>query len=62
MDIEGEEVYVKLKNGNILTVERGKDETTITSHLSGAEVKSITTSDNALVENGDDFGFSGSTT
>ena len=62
LDIEGEEVYVKLKNGNILTVERGKDETTITSHLSGAEVKSITTSDNALVENGDDFGFSGSTT
>ena len=62
LDIEGEEVYVKLKNGNILTVERGKDGTTITSHLSGAEVKSITTSDNALVENGDDFGFSGSTT
>jgi hypothetical protein len=61
LDIEGEEVYVKLKNGNILTVERGKDGTTITSHLSGADVKSITTTDNALVEDGDDFGFSGST-
>jgi len=61
LDIEGEEVYVKLKNGNILTVERGKDGTTITSHLSGADVKSITTADNALVEDGDDFGFSGST-
>lgn len=61
LDIEGEEVYVKLKSGNILTVERGKDGTTITSHLAGAEIKSITTSDNALVEDGDDFGFSGST-
>ena len=61
LDIEGEEVYVKLKSGNVLTVERGKDGTTITSHLSGAEVKSITTSDNTLIEEGDDFGFSGTT-
>jgi len=61
LDIEGEEVYVKLKSGNILTVERGRDGTTITSHLSGAEIKSITTADNQLVEDGDDFGFSGST-
>ena len=60
LDIEGEEVYVKLKSGNVLTVERGKDGTTITSHLSGAEVKSITTSDSELIEDGDDFGFSGS--
>ena len=59
LDIDGEEVYVKLKTGNILTVERGRDGTTITSHLSGAEVKSITTADNALVESDDDFGFSG---
>jgi hypothetical protein len=29
--------------------------------LSGAEVKSITTSDNTLIEEGDDFGFSGTT-
>jgi len=61
LDIEGEEVYVKSKSGNVLTVERGKDGTTITSHLRGAEVKSITTADNALIEEGDDFGFSGST-
>jgi len=60
LDIEGEEVYVKSKNGNVLTVERGKDGTTITSHLRGAEIKSITAADNALVEEGDDFGFSGS--
>ena len=61
LDIEGEEVFVKLISGNVLTVERGKDGTTITSHLSGAEVKSITTADNVLIEEGDDFGFSGST-
>jgi hypothetical protein len=61
LDIEGEEVFVKLKSGNVLTVERGKDGTIITSHLSGAEVKSITSTDNDLIEYGDDFGFSGST-
>lgn len=61
LDIEGEEIFVKRISGNVLTVERGKDGTTITSHLSGAEVKSITTADNVLIEEGDDFGFSGST-
>jgi hypothetical protein len=61
LDLEGEELYVKSKSGNVLTVERGKDGTTINSHLSGAEVKSITTSDSEMVEEGDDFGFSGST-
>lgn len=60
LDIEGEEVFVKVISGNTLTVERGKDGTTITSHLIGAEVKSITSSDNLLIEDGDDFGFSGS--
>jgi len=61
LDIGGEEVYVKLKSGNILTVRRGEDDTTITSHLKGDPVKSITTSDNALIQDGDDFGFSGTT-
>jgi hypothetical protein len=61
LDIEGEEIYVKLKTGNVLTVDRGRDNTTITSHLSGAEIKSITTTDNTLVESGDDFGFDGQT-
>jgi hypothetical protein len=60
LDIEGEEVFVKLVSGNVLTVERGKDNTTITSHLAGSEIKSITNADNELIETGDDFGFSGS--
>jgi hypothetical protein len=61
LDIEGEEVFVKSKNGNIITVERGKDNTKITSHLAGAEIKSITQADNQLIQEGDDFGFTGST-
>jgi len=60
-EIEGEEIYVKSKSGNILTVDRGRDGTGIISHLSGAQVKSITSADNLLIEDGDDFGFSGST-
>lgn len=60
LDIEGEEVFVRLISGNVLTVSRGMDGTTITSHLTGASVKSITAADNLLVETGDDFGFSGS--
>jgi hypothetical protein len=59
LDIEGEEVYVKSKAGNTITVDRGRDGTNITPHLSGAEVKSITSADNLLIEDGDDFGFSG---
>jgi hypothetical protein len=60
LDLEGEEVYVTAKSGNVLTVDRGRDNTTITSHLAGSPIKSITAADNALVEDGDDFGFSGS--
>ena len=60
LDLEGEEVYVRSKSGNDLTVDRGRDNTKITSHLAGSPVKSITTTDNTLIEDGDDFGFSGS--
>ena len=59
LDIEGEEVFVTNISGNKVTVERGKDNTKITPHLAGAAVKPITSSDNNLVQLGDDFGFSG---
>jgi hypothetical protein len=59
VDLDGEELLVVSKSGNTLTVERGKDGTTITSHLAGAPIKSITSADNDLIEVGDDFGFSG---
>jgi len=61
IDIDGEEMYIKAIDNNILTVIRGKDGTKKTSHLSGSEIKSITITDNELIEEGDDFGFSGLT-
>ena len=39
---------------------RGDDKTTITDHLNGASVFVIDSADNAQIEVGDDFGFSGS--
>ena len=62
IDIDGEEMRVKSKTGNKVTVDRGQDGTTIADHLKGAAIKSINTLDNAMVEEGDDFGFSGSIT
>lgn len=61
LDLEGEEIYVVEKSGNVITVQRGKDNTLITPHLAGSQIKSITAEDNELIESGDDFGFSGST-
>lgn len=57
VSIDNEEIYVQSKNGNTLTVIRGSDNTTITSHVLGTAVKSITSDDNALISAGDDFGF-----
>ena len=51
VDLEGEQLYIKTINGNKITVERGKDDTTITSHLKGAPIKLITKEDNQLIEN-----------
>ena len=59
IDLDGEELFIKSISGNNLTVDRGQDGTTVTTHLRGAPVKTITSSDNALVEDGDDFGLSG---
>ena len=46
-------------SGTALTVIRGQDNTTATYHVNGAEVKVITSTDNADIEFGDDFGFDG---
>ena len=62
-EIDGEEIYVTRIDGNDLIVERGKDGTTIGSHLVGDPVKSITqAADAPLIPEGDDFGFDGTTT
>jgi len=59
IDINNETMYVKSINGNDLTVARGQYSTTISEHVSGSKVSNITTTDDALIEVGDDFGFSG---
>ena len=60
-DINGEEVYIKAIDGNKITVERGRDNTTIREHVKGQPIKAITAADTALIEMGDDFGFDGTT-
>ena len=60
IDIDDEEMYVTKINGTAITVERGKDGTKIETHLTGAAVRPITSTDNQLIQSGDDFGFSGS--
>ena len=62
IDVDGEEMLVKSKTGNKVTVERGRDGSTIVDHLKGAAIKGIDSADNSLVVEGDDFGFSGTYT
>ena len=63
IDVDGEECYVvNIGEGEHITVKRGQDNTDVTSHLKGAPIKSITTTDTPLIPDGDDFGFSGTYT
>ena len=59
VDIDGEEMYIDSISSNKITVKRGQDGTTIKDHVRGAAIKEITAADDALIEMGDDFGFSG---
>ena len=60
VDIGGEEIYIKQIDGTKLSVLRAQDGTAASTHLKGEEIFVIDSSDNALIEEGDDFGFSGS--
>ena len=57
--IDLETLKVENIDGNSLIVTRGEYNTKATNHVSGTEVKLITTQDNNLIEFGDDFGFNG---
>jgi hypothetical protein len=57
--ISEETLFVKSKNENTLFVDRGSYGTPISEHVSGTDILLITPQDNALIEPGDDFGFSG---
>ena len=59
IDIDGEELFIKSIADNKLTVLRGQDGSTVAEHVRGAPVHIINAADNALIEEGDDFGFSG---
>ena len=61
VDLGGEELWIKSKDGNELIVARGQDNTTAVGHLRGDPIKSITEADAVLIEEGDDFGFDGTT-
>jgi hypothetical protein len=57
VSIDNEEMYIKSKSGNTLTVIRGSDNTSITAHVLGTDIRSITTADTELIPSGDNFGF-----
>jgi len=57
--IDNESMYIDTINSNQITVVRGRDGTTASAHVAGADIGTITSDDNDLIEVGDDFGFSG---
>jgi len=59
VDLNGETIYIKSIDGTKLSVIRGQYNTAAVTHLKGDGVFVIDSSDNALIEEGDDFGFSG---
>ena len=59
VDLNGEELFIKSISGNKITVARGQDGTTVVSHVKGSPIKVINAADDALIQEGDDFGLSG---
>ena len=60
-EMDGEQIYVKKVTGNKLSVDRGRDNTKVSAHVKGTQLKSITVVDTSLLDFGDDFGFDGNT-
>ena len=60
VDLNGETIYIKSIDGTKLSVLRGQYNTAAVTHLKGDGVFAIDSSDNTLIQEGDDFGFSGS--
>jgi hypothetical protein len=58
IQIGEESMYIRKITGNTLLVNRGQDNTIITSHTSGTAVNVINDADDELIELDDDFGFS----
>ena len=56
--IGDELMFIKEIENNHITVKRGEDGTTIDTHINGDAIDAVNAADDALVEVGDDFGFS----
>ena len=56
--IGDELMFIKEIDNNHITVKRGEDGTTIDTHINGDVIDAVNAADDALVEVGDDFGFS----
>ena len=56
--IGDELMFIKEIDNNHITVRRGEDGTTIDTHINGDVIDAVNAADDALVEVGDDFGFS----
>ena len=56
--IGSELMFIKEIESNHITVRRGEDGTTIDTHINGDTIDAVNFQDDALVEVGDDFGFS----
>jgi len=59
--VNGEVMEAISITGNNVKVSRGTSGTSITEHLNGSDIYLLTQSDDNLIEDGDDFGFSGET-
>jgi len=57
IQINNENIYIAKINGNTLEVLRGKDNTIISEHQEGDSINVINSSDDQLIEFGDDFDF-----
>ena len=56
--IGNELMFIRAIDGNNITVKRGQDGTTTDTHINGDSIDAVNAADDALVEMGDDFGFS----
>ena len=56
--IDSESMFIRKISGNTLTVNRGQDNTPITSHAAGTALNVINDADDELIDLDDDFGFS----
>jgi hypothetical protein len=56
--IDSESMFIRKITGNTLTVNRGQDNTPITTHAAGTALNVIDNADDELIDLDDDFGFS----